>query len=1056
MPVRQSRVFTIPSGAPFLPTLSHALLDGALIDGFPGSGGAMALADATIYVPTQRAAEALAEALLAASGERSLILPRIAPLGAFEPDEAATAFAAESDETPPRPALPRAVGNLARRHVLATMTRAWGKALGGAIRTVDGDGRFVVDSAEPALVATTPAQAYALAGDLAALIDDMIIEGAPWAKIETLAPDAYDPYWRITLEFLKIAFAHWPQWLAEHGLIDRASRIALLIDDEIKALEAGAPRGPTIIAGSTGANRATARLIAAIARAPQGAVVLPGLDLDLDDGAWAQIGASGEASLGLAGHPQWLMRRLIGEIGVNRGDVKPLGLDARSPALAARSAFLTEALRPAGSTERWRERDGALAPPAVAAALAGVTIVVADNETEEALALAIAMRETLETPGKTAALVTPDPSIARRVAAELRRWGVEVEDSAGRTLGQSPAGALARLILDAAIEFTPRSFLALLAHPAARFGRARAEAERATRALELAIFRAIPLKSLDDLDRAFGAAREAATDYHAHPAVRGVGENDRQAAEALARDVARVLAPLRALQPSASLSDCLALHRAAVLSAVARPRAEAQDAGEDLRGLEPLAELMDEWSEAATESFPTTLSEYAVLFDEALAAVRAPPANGGHPRLQILGLLEARLLDFDCMLLAGLDETVWPPAVETDAFLNRPMRAALGLTAPERRIGQTAHDFVAALGAREAILSRAKKRGGEPTVASRFLQRLAAAAGAGSQAIGDAEERGRRYLAFARALDQPDAFRPAPRPAPRPPVEDRPRALSVTRIETLRRDPYAIYAEYILRLKPLEAVERDISAREAGIAWHATLEEFVKACPLGALPLDARERLFAIARARFAPLRADPAFAALHWPNVENGLDFFLAFEREARGDAAQIWVEQHGAIPVPLASGASFKLSARADRIDLLRSGGARLIDYKSGSTPGAREVEVGFAPQLTLEAAILRRGGFPGLPALEPGEALYLKLGGAGGGAEKRAGGKDADIRKLAEKHFAGLTMLLEAFEHRETPYLSRPFPKFASRFSDYDHLARVKEWAIAGDDEDAGDAS
>jgi ATP-dependent helicase/nuclease subunit B len=1051
MPVRLPRVFTIPSGAPFLPTLSRALLDGVLVEDFPGPGGAAALADATIYVPTQRAAEALAKALLAASGARSLILPRIAPLGAFEPDEAATAFAAEGEEAP-RSARPPAVGALTRRHALATLTRAWGEALSGAIRAVGADGRLIVDPAEPSLVAATPAQAYALAGDLAALIDDMIIEGAPWAKIETLAPDAYDPYWRITLDFLKIAFAHWPLWLAERGLIDRASRIALLIDDEIKALDGRARRGPTIIAGSTGANRATARLIAAIARAPQGAVVLPDLDRKLDDGAWALIGASGETSLGLAGHPQWLMRRLIGEIGINRGDVQPLG--ARSPALVARSAFLTEALRPAGSTERWREREGALAPRAVAAALEGVAIVVADNETEEALALAIAMRETLETPGMTAALITPDPSIARRVAAELRRWGVEVEDSAGRTLGQSPAGALARLILDAAIEFTPRSFLALLAHPAARFGRARTEAEGATRALELAVFRAIPLKSLDDLDRTFAAARDAAEDFHAHPAVRRTGEADRQAAEALAREVARALAPLRALQPSASLRDCLTLHRAAVLSTVARPRGAAQDTVEEPRGFEPLTDLMDEWAEAATESFPTTLSEYAVLFDDALAAARAPPASGGHPRLQILGLLEARLLSFDCVLLAGLDETVWPPAVETDAFLNRPMRAALGLTAPERRIGQTAHDFVAALGAREAVLSRAKKRGGEPTVASRFLQRLAAAAGA-SQAIADAEERGRRYLAFARALDQPAEFRPAPRPAPRPPVELRPRALSVTRIETLRRDPYAIYAEYILNLKPLEAVERDISAREAGIAWHATLEEFVKAYPLGTLPLDARERLFAIARARFAPLRADPAFAALHWPNVESGLDFFLAFEREARGDAARIWVEQRGAIPVPLAGGVSFKLSARADRIDLLRSGGARLIDYKSGSTPGAREVEVGFAPQLTLEAAMLRRGGFPGLPALEPAEALYLKLGGAGGGAEKRAGGEKADIRKLAEKHFAGLMLLLEAFAREETPYLSRPFPKFASRFSDYDHLARVKEWAIAGDDEEAGDA-
>ena len=657
------------------------------------------------------------------------------------------------------------------------------------------------------------------------------------------------------------------------------------------------------------------------------------------------------------------------------------------------------------------------------------------------------MRETLETPGKTAALITPDPSIARRVSAELARWGVEVEDSAGRTLGQSPAGALARLVLEAGIEFTPRSFLALLAHGSVRFGRSPSQVEAAARALELAIFRAIPLASLDDLDRAFAAAREAAEDRHAHPATRRVSERDRQAAEALARDVAAALAPLRALGPSASLRDCLAQHRAALSAAVAGAHGSQGDA----HGFEQLAELMDEWSEAAVGSFPAALVEYAALFDDALAAARAPPSSAGHPRLMILGLLEARLLSFDRVLLAGLDETVWPPAVRTDAFLNRPMRAELGLSAPERRIGQTAHDFVAALGAREAILSRAKKRGGEPTVASRFLQRMAAAAGA--EAMKEPHERGERYLAYARALDRPAELKPQRRPAPRPPVELRPKALSVTRIEVLRRDPYAIYAEYILRLKALEAVERDDRPRETGMAWHASLQEFVEAYPSGALPPEARERLLAIAQARFALLRADPAFA-LHWPNIEKGLDFFLGFERETRDAIQQIWVERQGAIAVPLTTGAPFKLSARADRIDVLKSGGARLIDYKSGAPPTAKEVKAGFSPQLTLEAALLGRGGFEGLPPLETVEAIYLKLGGAAGGEEKPAGGKSENIGALAGQHFAGLQMLLDAFASEETPYLSRPFPKFAPRFSDYDHLARVKEWSATGGESNSGE--
>jgi ATP-dependent helicase/nuclease subunit B len=328
------------------------------------------------------------------------------------------------------------------------------------------------------------------------------------------------------------------------------------------------------------------------------------------------------------------------------------------------------------------------------------------------------------------------------------------------------------------------------------------------------------------------------------------------------------------------------------------------------------------------------------------------------------------------------------------------------------------------------------------------------AAAGGSAAMQEPEERGQRYLAFARALDRPTEFRPQHRPAPRPSVELRPKKLSVTRIETLRRDPYAIYAEYILRLKALEGVERDIEPREMGIAWHAALQEFIEAYPSGALPLEARERLWSIALARFAPLHNDPAFTALNWPTIEKGLDFFLAFEREARGAVGEIRVERQGAIGVPLASGETFKLRARADRIDILQSGGARIIDYKTGAAPSAKEVKAGFSPQLTLEAEMLRQGGFEELPPLETKEMIYLKLGGVAGGEQKRAGGKTAKILELANQHFTGLKMLLDAFACEDTPYLSRPFPKFVPRFSDYDHLARVKEWSATGGESDSSD--
>ena len=361
MPIRAPRVFTIPPGVPFLPTLSRALLDGALIEGFPGADGPLALADATIYVPTQRAAAALAEALVAASGRASLILPRIAPLGAFEPDEPASFADVAADEAP-RPGPPPAVGALTRRHMLATLVRRWGQALRGAIRGADANGLAFDETRAGAGRRNSGrglcARRRPCGADRRHDHRQGRSEGA-----RNLAPETYDRYWRITLDFLKIAFAAWPEWLAEQGLIDRAARVAALVEAEVAGLASGARRGPTIVAGSTGANRATARLIAAVARADQGAVVLPGLDTRLDERAWAMIGARDGDAQGLAGHPQALLHRLIGLIGVTRDDVRPLG--APTKALAARAALVERGAAPGrirptpGATARTRS----LPPP---------------------------------------------------------------------------------------------------------------------------------------------------------------------------------------------------------------------------------------------------------------------------------------------------------------------------------------------------------------------------------------------------------------------------------------------------------------------------------------------------------------------------------------------------------------------------------------------------------------------------------------------------------------------------------------------------------------------
>jgi len=999
-----TRLFTIPAAAPFLPTLARALLDGRLIPGFPGPDP-LALAEATLYLPTQRAARAFAEALVAASGRPSLALPRIVPLGAFAAEEGEFAEIVAFDDPP-------AVGDLQRRMTLARLVAAWGKQLKGAIRRVGADGRLETDDSEPSLVAAAPAEALRLAGDLAALIDDMRIEGIGFEKLATLAGDAFDPYWRITLEFLKIAFEAWPAWLAEQGLSDRAERTERAVAREIAELP---KRGPTIVAGSTGANAATARLIGAVARAQNGAVVLRDLDMDLDEAAWRLI-AEGEDATAPT-HPQAMLARLLSSIGVARGEVTKLG------EADARARFLTEAMRPAESTHFWAERKPE-------PALDGVALIEAENEAEEALAAAIALRETLEAPGRTAALVTPDPKIARRVAAEMTRWGVDVENSAGATLGATQEGVFARLAVAAAREFTPAAVAALLGSPLLRVGREPEAYGAAARALELGVLRAaLPASGLADLDAACAAARAAVEDRHAHPAVRSLRGEDLAAAEALLRDLAAALAPLGAAD-GGPLAGLVAAH-ARALQALAAPEPPG----------EAITALLDEWALAAGEGFNCGLADYAEMF-ETLVAERAPPGPRGHPRVAILGLLEARLLDFDRFVLAGLDETVWPPAARTDAFLNRQMRADLGLTPPERRLGQTAQDFVAALGTPDVVLTRSKKRDGSPTVASRFLRRIEALAG--ETAMAQMNGRGRHYLELARFLDRAEPTPPASRPMPVPPMELRPQRLSVTRVETLRRDPYAIYAEQILRLRPLPPVGQGLTAAALGNVWHDVLEAYAKVGPW------TRARLAEIAEAAFAPLNADATFRALRWPRIVEALEFFFAFDAERRAAAPRIFIEAEGKLTLELvADGSPFTLTARADRIEIGRDGLATVIDYKTGAPPGLREVEVGFAPQLTLEAALLKRGGFPGVDPAETAEAIYLKLGGAEGGKARYLKFKEASFAEVAERHFDELMKLLNAYRDRTRGYASRPFAKFVARGTDYDHLARVAEWALAEDE-------
>lgn len=1026
-------VFSIPPGAPFLAVFARALLDGEVIPGLTRDSGPLALAETTIYVPTQRAGRALAAQFASAIAAPAALLPRILPLGGLDEQEASALFHLDLDDGRIDDALAPAIAEIDRRLILAELVLQWARALRHAIVSIDPTGRVEHDGRETLLVAVSPASAYALAGDLCALIDEFTIENVDPRALHGLTDEPYDRFWAITTNFLQIALQDWPKILAERGLIDRVARQAALIDAQISHLAGGGARGPVIALGSTGANPATARLLATIARLERGAVVLPGLDIDCGEDAWGRVGdTGGEKDEPVFTHPQTMLKRLLSIIGVAREEVRPIG--APEPERRARMELLAEALRPADTTDAWlayRAARGAFFEDA----LRGVAFVEAADEREEALALALFMREALETPGRTAALVTPDRDIARRVSAELARWGIEIDDSGGRPLAATPIGALARLV--AAIAEGGASAVdvaALLAHPLARFGLERTQVEKLAPLVEIAVLRAIE-RGAGGWAATTGPAREIAQRPHAYPALRGLSEEDWRAIEDLLARVDAATTPLATLSPTASLAERTRAHAAAIEAI-----AGATPAGE---GAQDLLSLFDALA-GANSALVFDAGAYAAFFDRLCfeTVVRGP--RRAHPRLKILGLLEARLLDADLMLLAGLDETIWPPQAEAGAFLNRSMRRQLGLSPPERRIGQTAHDFTMAFGARDVVLSRARKRAGAPTVASRFVTRLAALAG---DAFAPCQRRGDEKIALAAELDRPEKQQTIARPLPRPPVDLRPDTLSVTRIETLRRDPYSIFAEHVLRLVALPALGAEKGAREVGVAIHAALAAFQRAHPRGPLPEDARDSLIAYARAALDGFLDDPGFLAFEWPRIEAGLDHALAFERERRETAGDIFIEIFGAWRFPLGDGSMFTLKGVADRIEIDATGMASVFDYKTGTPPSAAQVAAGFSPQLTLEAAMLEAGAFARIGKRPVDAAAYVRLGGKDGGRTQWLAWRDKSFADVVADHRAQLVVLLDQFRDANTPYPSRPYVAFASRFGDYDHLARVKEWSRDG---------
>jgi ATP-dependent helicase/nuclease subunit B len=988
-----ARLYTIPAGADFAGTLARGLL--ARLD---GGRDPLALASATIFLPTRRATRVLGDSF-ARFLNGSTLLPQIRALGQDEDEE--FFFDPDTDSFD----LPPAIDPVRRRLLLATLLQRWLERQRGV---------------RPGL-----AQAAAMALPLARFLDEVETQLTDFDGLRNLAPETLAGHWAEVCDFLFFLREQWPLMLQSEGVIDPADRRNRLLHNIARQYREKPPSSLVIAAGTTGSIPATSELLRAIAGLPKGAIVLPALDREMDEESWTALEP---------GHPQFGMRQLLERLGATRKDVEDW--EGASAVSAARNFFLCEALRPPPTTDAWREL-AQTRSELLTQGLAGISVVEASHPGEEALAIALILREVAESREKTAALVTPDRELARRVASELRRWEIAIDDSAGVPLAHTPPGVFLCLLAEAAAEcFAPVPLLALLKHPMTAGGESPRDFRRRARLIDRAVLRgARPDPGLSGIRKAIERTC--------------IDKRESTLAPVLA-DLANwfsklddVLQPFAdaVASPSASLAKLVELHCQTAEKLASTARSEGRNRlwrGDDG---EAAAELMEALGRAADDFPDIAASAYPLLLRQLAERQAVRPAFGRHPRLSILGPLEARLQHFDIVVLGGLNEGTWPQAAAADPWLSRPMRARLGLELPERSVGLAAHDFAALAAAPRVHLTRALKVDGVPAIASRWLQRVQQLAkGLGRE---QCLSQGVHYAAYARLLMVPDKEpKSAPAPEPRPPVCERPRELSVTDIEKWLRDPYAIYARRILRLKPLDPLDAEVGPLDRGRIMHEVLERFVTETE-SALPANAEARLIAIADEAFARYRMPQVALALWRPRFIRAARWFVSEEKMRREEISRSWLEIDGRIEIAGPAG-PFVLKGRADRIDLLHSGGAAVVDYKTGKPPTDPQVAK-FAPQLPLEGAILEQGGFGEVGSRRAAQLVYIRF--SGGAIPGETHVVKGDARERVAHALAGLTRRIAQFDLPETPYLSRVAPYRADRPGDYDHLARVREWSLSG---------
>jgi ATP-dependent helicase/nuclease subunit B len=956
-------VFTIPTHRSFADALAEGLIQRY-------GKEPLGLARGRILLPNNRAVRAVTNAFVRASGS-GLLLPRLIPIGDAELEErVGGAVEALSGEP-----IPPAIEPMERLLRLASLIRA---------------------SESP--------EALRLAADLSRALDALLIEEVNPADLKTAVgeSDELAEHWAKSLAKLELIYESWPEVLRESGKIDLVQRRNLLLHRLTQRWKTDPPSGFTVAAGITTAAPAVAAMARTVAWMNEGLVVLPGLWLadSFADEEWDRLGPD-EDGRGEATHPQYHLKLLLDRMGIARGEVVRWPTAGRASSPAARARAVANAMSAPQFSDKWQSLKAA------ERRLTGVRAIELSDAAAEAQAIALALRGALETPGETAALVTPDRTLARRVSALLKRWGIEADDSAGRALSETPPGTLLLGIAEAAAEeLAPVPLLALLKHPlVGGEGDERVRWLESVRVLDLALRGPRPAPGIHGLDR------------HIEERQRDFRYRNCDVAWKRLRPFAAAVGGEPGAGPVSLAQLAETLARAAGELAGDRPwrGADGRLASELLQELQA--------SPAAAQVQVRGL-DAAPMLRQLLEDRAVRPAYGGHPRIFIWGLLEARLQRADLVVLGGLNEGVWPAPAAPDPWLAPKIRSKLRLPTLQYRVGLSAHDFASALGAPKVLVTRARRDATSPTVASRFWLRLEAMTGGITR-----DTRLERIVA---ALDDPGPQQPVSRPAPEPPFEARPKEISVTSVDRLKADPFAFYAREILKLPSLDPVDADHSAAWKGSAVHEVLEQWLNEDDCNP------ERLMARAERLIAAETIHPMLRAFWAPRLIEAIRWVEEEERSNQAAGRKpLKAEWKGNAIV-----AGVRLRGRADRIDRLPDGSLAIVDYKTGKAPAAKAVLEGFALQLGLLGLIAGAGGFPELDGKARGFEYWslTKYGDKFGRCvrpDDKVGADEFLARAALTFGEAAQNWLLG-----DEPFWAKLNPAYAP-YGEYDHLMRLEEW-------------